>query len=81
MSSYGNKYLLVAVDYVSMWEKGIASQTNDHKVVVKLFKKTIFPRFGVPRVLISDGGSHFMHNVLNNLLSKYGVTHKMGAPY
>ncbi|MCI03383.1 gag-pol polyprotein, partial [Trifolium medium] len=28
----------------------IASSTNDTRVVIKLFKKTIFPRFGVPRV-------------------------------
>ncbi|XP_021714895.1 uncharacterized protein LOC110682862 [Chenopodium quinoa] len=58
-SSFGNKYILVAVDYVSKWVEAIASPTNDAKVVVKLFKKVIFPRFGVPRAVISDGGSHF----------------------
>ena len=60
-SSRGNQYILVAVDYVSKWVEAIASPTNDHKVVVKLFKKIIFPRFGVPREVISDNGSHFVH--------------------
>ncbi|XP_024014519.1 uncharacterized protein LOC112088467 [Eutrema salsugineum] len=58
VSSYGNQYILGAVDYVSKWVEAVASPTNDSKVVVKLFKSIIFPRFGVPRVVISDGGSH-----------------------
>ena len=58
-SSYENQKILVTVDYVSKWMEAIASPTNDSKVVIKLLKKVIFPRFGVPRAIISDGGSHF----------------------
>jgi len=47
-SSFGNQYILVAVDYVSKWVEAIASPTNDAQVVINLFKKIIFPRFGVP---------------------------------
>ncbi|CAA7040471.1 unnamed protein product [Microthlaspi erraticum] len=49
--SHGNRYILVAVDYVSKWVEAIASPTNDAKVVLKLFKSIIFPRYGVPRVV------------------------------
>ncbi|CAM8913919.1 unnamed protein product [Rhodiola kirilowii] len=42
-SSYGNQYILVAVDYVSKWVEAVASPTCDAKVVTKLFKRTIFP--------------------------------------
>jgi len=80
-SSYGNKYILVAVDYVSKWVEAVASPTNDSKVVIKLFKSIIFPRFGVPKVVISDGGSHFINKVFENLLRKYGVKHKVATPY
>ena len=80
-SSYGNKYILVAVDYVSKWVEAIASPTNDSRVVVKMFKSTIFPRFGVPRVVISDGGSHFINKVFESLLKRNGVKHKVATPY
>ncbi|KAL0846987.1 hypothetical protein Bca101_020233 [Brassica carinata] len=80
-SSYGNKFIFVAVDYVSKWVEAIASPTNDSRVVVKMFKSTIFPRFGVPRVVISDGGSHFINKVFEGLLKKNGVKHKVATPY
>nr|AAM94940.1 conserved hypothetical protein [Arabidopsis thaliana] len=80
-SSYGNKYILVAVDYVSNRVEAIASPTNDAKVMLKLFKTIIFPRFGVLRVVISDGGKHFINKVFENLLKKYGVKHKVTTPY
>ncbi len=67
------RYILVAVDYVSKWVKAIAAPTTDAKVVHKLFKHIIFPRFGVSRAVISDGGSHFHERRLDTLLKKYGV--------
>ncbi|CAM8956984.1 unnamed protein product [Rhodiola kirilowii] len=80
-SSYGNQYILVAVDYVSKWVEVVASPTCDAKVVTKLFKRTIFPRFGVPRTINSDGGSHFKEKHFGALLRKYGVSHMMAMFY
>ena len=80
-SSYGNKYILVGVDYVSKWVEAIALPTNDAKVVTKFLRKNIFARFGVPRAIISDGGSHFCNRQFKILLEKYGVRHKVATPY
>ncbi|XP_048599765.1 uncharacterized protein LOC125579901 [Brassica napus] len=80
-SSFKNEYILVAVDYVSKWMEAIASPTNVAKVVTKMFKTIIFPRFGVPRVVISDGGSHFINKIFAGLLKKNGVQHKVATPY
>ena len=62
--SFGNEYILVAVDYVSKWVEVVAAPQNDAKTVVKFLKKDIFAWFGVPRILISDGGTHFCNNQL-----------------
>ena len=77
--SFKNEYILVAVDYVSKWVEAIASPTNDAKVVTKMFKTIIFPRFGVPRVVISDGGSHFINKIFAGLLKKNGMQHKVAT--
>ena len=60
LSSLGYNYILVMVDYVSKWVEAMPTLTNDARVVKKMLQKVIFPRFGTPRALISDGGSHFI---------------------
>ncbi|CAN6687791.1 unnamed protein product [Malus baccata var. baccata] len=80
-SSHGFLYILLAVDYVSKWVEAKATRTNDSKVVAEFVKSNIFARFGMPRVLISDGGSHFCNRTIEALLKKYNVTHRVSTPY
>ena len=79
--SCGYLYILLAIDYVSKWVEAIPTRTNDHKVVLKFLKEHIFSRFGMPRAIISDGGLHFCNRPFENLLKKYGVTHKVSTAY
>ena len=79
--SFGQLYILLAVDYVSKWVEAIATPTNDAKVVLKFLQKNIFTRFRAPRAIISDEGSHFCNKVFNALLAKYGVKHKVALAY
>jgi len=81
VSSFGNKYILVAVDYVSKWVEAIALPNNEGKSVVQFLKHYIFARFGTLRAIISDGGSHFCNKWFSVALSKYGVKHKVTTPY
>nr|GEZ88017.1 reverse transcriptase domain-containing protein [Tanacetum cinerariifolium] len=79
-SSRGNKYILVAVNYLSKWVEAKALPTNDARVVVK-FLKSLFARFGTPRAIISDRGTHFCNDKFAKVMSKYGVTHRLTTAY
>ncbi|RDX93415.1 gag-pol, partial [Mucuna pruriens] len=68
-------YILFVVDYVSRWVEAPATRTNDVKVVMDFLK------FGVPKALISDQGTHFCNRVMSSLLEKYGVLHRIAIPY
>ncbi|CAL2230012.1 unnamed protein product [Prunus armeniaca] len=70
----------VAVNYVSKWVEAIATRTNDAKVVISFLKGNILTRFGTPRAIISDGGSHFVNQAFVALLKKYEITHKVATP-
>nr|KYP32003.1 Retrovirus-related Pol polyprotein from transposon 17.6 [Cajanus cajan] len=57
--SFCFSYILLAVDYVSKWVEAKATRTNDARVVVDFVRSNIFCRFGVPRAIVSDQGTHF----------------------
>ncbi|GKD12924.1 reverse transcriptase domain-containing protein, partial [Tanacetum coccineum] len=79
-SSRGNRYILVAVDYVSKWIEVKELPTNDAQVVVK-FLKQLISKFGTPRAIISDRGTHFCNDQFAKVLAKYGVTHRLSTSY
>ena len=80
-TSIGYSYILVGVDYVSMWVEAIICKSNDHRVVLKFLKENVFSIFGVPKAIINDGGTHFRNKPFETLLDKYGVKHKVATPY
>ncbi|CAN6720271.1 unnamed protein product [Malus baccata var. baccata] len=80
-SSHENHYILVAVEYVSKWVEAIAAPTNQGSIVLRFLQGVIFPRFGIPRVILSDGGKHFINKPFANLLANYGINHRVATPY
>nr|GEZ11515.1 reverse transcriptase domain-containing protein [Tanacetum cinerariifolium] len=57
-----------------------ALPTNDARVVCK-FLKSLFARFGSPRAIISDRGTHFCNDPFLKVMLKYGVTHRLSTTY
>lgn len=80
-SSFGNEYILLAVDYVSKWVEAIATRSNGSQVVVRFLRENIFARFGMPRAIISDRGTHFTNRSFEALLRKYLIVHRLATPY
>ncbi|KAL6349839.1 hypothetical protein AAG906_001726 [Vitis piasezkii] len=66
---------ILIVDLFDVW--GIDFMGPFPMVVLKFLKENIFSRFGVPKAIISDGGTHFCNRPSETLLAKYGVKHKL----
>nr|GEV46102.1 reverse transcriptase domain-containing protein [Tanacetum cinerariifolium] len=79
-SSQRNKYVLVAVDYLSKWVEAKSLPTNDARVVCKILK-SLFARFRTPRAIISDHGTHFCNDQFAKVMLKYGVTYRLAIAY
>ncbi|GJV36409.1 reverse transcriptase domain-containing protein [Tanacetum coccineum] len=79
-SSNENKYILVAIDYVSKWVEAQAFPTSDARNVVN-FLKRLFARFGIPKALISDRGTHFCNYQMEKAMKRYGVVHRKHWSY
>jgi hypothetical protein len=59
-NSEGCEYMLVAISYVSKWVEALSCWAVDAMHSKRMFHEVIFPRYRVPRIVISDGGSHFI---------------------
>ena len=79
--SFGNLYILVAVDYASKWVEDVALLTKIAKAVVNFLQKNICSRFGTLRVIISDKGTHFCNKIFAATLTKYVIKHKIATAY
>ena len=75
-SSFGNIYILLAMDYVSKWVEASSCPINDVITVVGFIQRNILSRFGARRTIISYEGSHF-----SKIMSRYGIRHVMGLAY
>ena len=80
-SSLGYLYILLAVDYVSRWIEAVGTIKADGKAVAKFLRKNIFTRYGTPKAVITDGGSHFCNQTMAKLLSRSGIQHRTTTAY
>jgi hypothetical protein len=81
LKSKNCEYILVAVDYVSKWVEAMPCRVADSRSSKRMFEEIIFSRFGVPRMVISDGGSHFIDKGFQWYLSRHGIHHNVATPY
>ncbi|GJS25453.1 reverse transcriptase domain-containing protein [Tanacetum coccineum] len=75
-----NKYILVAIDYVSKWVEAQAFPTSDARNIVN-FLRRLFTRFETPKALISDRGTHFCNYQMEKAMKRYGVVHRFSTSY
>ena len=61
--------------------EAISTTTCDTKIVLSFIRCNIFSRFGTPKAMISDEGSHFCNKLFASLLAKYGVKHRVSLAY
>ena len=78
---FWNIYILLAVDYVSKWVEATACPKNDVNTVMGFLQRNILSKFGTPKTIISDGGSHFANKVFEKLMNRYGIKQIMSLAY
>jgi hypothetical protein len=75
------EHILVMVDYVSKWVEAMPCRKASTEESITMIKNVILPHFGTPRILISDGGTHFIGKNVKKCLSKLGIEHRVSTTY
>src|SRR6266513_4056181 len=77
----GNKYILVATDYLTKWPEAKAMKEATAENVIEFIYKRIICRHGCPKTILSDRGTHFRNKLVDGLCEKFRIKHKLSLPY
>ncbi len=76
-----NRYIVVTMNYFSRWlEARLLKAANANTVATFLYEKIIC-RFGVPRILQSDRGTHFVNELIQRLTKRFKIKYSLLSPY
>ncbi|MCO5555202.1 hypothetical protein L7F22_008745 [Adiantum nelumboides] len=75
------QYIIVAMDYLTKWVEAKTTTKNDAKTTAQFLYENIFTRYGLPIEIVSDRGTHFINEMIEQLLDEFMVIHQKSSPY
>ncbi|OMJ17839.1 Retrovirus-related Pol polyprotein from transposon [Smittium culicis] len=79
--TYRNKYLILAVDYFTKWPVAVAVPEVNASIIIAFICEHILSAFGVPKVLVSDRGTHLSNELVATFNRYLGINHKPVTAY
>jgi hypothetical protein len=70
-SSKGMVYIVVATEYLTKWAEAKVVRTNTAENATIFLYENIITRFGCPKILVSDRGTHFLNNVIREMTESF----------
>src|SRR6266487_2893658 len=77
----GNKYILSVIDYTTRWPEAIPIPDKSAKTVADAFVKQIICRYGAPKVILTDRGTEFLDQIVEEISRIFGFSHIKTSGY
>ena len=79
VTNRGNRYLVVAVDFLTKWPEVTALTNKKAETIAAFFEEYIIARHGCPHEVLTDNGTEF-RGEFDEMLDKYGIDHRRTSP-
>jgi transposase InsO family protein len=77
----GARYIIPATEYLTRWEEARAVKECNATTAAQFILDDIIARFGCPKTLISNQGTHFINKTIESLTQEFEVHHQKSTPY
>ena len=81
VTSNENRYIIVAVEYLTKWPEARAIKDIKANTVAQFIYEDIICRHGAPKVLLSDRGTSFVNSVVKALCDTMKTAHVLTTAY
>jgi transposase InsO family protein len=77
----GERYIITAIEYLTRWVKARGFKDCSETTNVHFIFDDIITRFGCPKILMSDQGTHFINKIVEALTEEFSFHHQKSTPY
>ena len=81
VSAGGHKHIFVAVDYFTKWAEAMPTYKVDGEVAAFFVFNQIITRFGIPKEIVTDHGSHFQNSMMTDLTTMLGFKQEHSSSF
>jgi hypothetical protein len=81
ITDQGNRYIVVATEYLTKWPEARAIPDMTASTVAKFIYEDIICRHGCPKEILSDQGKSFCNELVDNLCKLLEIRHRLASPY
>ncbi|CAF3680819.1 unnamed protein product [Rotaria sordida] len=80
-SRHGNKYIISITDVLSKFVIAKAVRDCTADTAARFLQEEVICKYGTPKCVLTDNGTHFTSNMMEHLLKRLGITHLYSTPY
>ena len=80
-STSGNKHILTIIDHLTGWPEAFPILDKSADTIVSTFINKYLPVHMCPRYILSDNGTEFKNNLMDQVLKQLGIERIFSAPY
>jgi transposase InsO family protein len=77
----GNKYIISLTDVLSKFVITKAVRDCTASTAARFLTEEVILKYGTPKCILTDNGTHFTASMMSELCKKIGVTHLYSTPY
>ena len=75
------RYIITMTYYLTRWAEATPAKYCTAMTVTKFLFENVVTRFGCPKIILSDQGTHFFNKLIDEFTAQFQIQHRKMTPY